>query len=129
MVKRYYEKDLVSTKTVEIFECPDCGFEFNAMHEVDEQVGGWECPLCEVEELKMENEKKHFEILALEAQANGDKKLIERYEEDFEYADRAIYTQYSTMNHMENTEHEKGQISGLITASHIVENAKKKLNK
>lgn len=52
MVKRYYEKRSLSIKTVEIFECPDCGFEFNAMHEVDEQVGGWECPLCEVDELK-----------------------------------------------------------------------------
>ncbi len=51
MVKRYYIKDVKPLrKTVDIFECPDCGFEFNAMHEVDEQVGGWECPLCEVDE-------------------------------------------------------------------------------
>jgi rubredoxin len=51
MVRRYYEKRSLSIKTVEIFECPDCGFEFNAIHEADEQVGGWECPLCEADEL------------------------------------------------------------------------------
>ena len=50
MVKRYYAKELVETELVKIYECPDCGFEFNAIHEADEQVGGWECPLCELEE-------------------------------------------------------------------------------
>jgi ssDNA-binding Zn-finger/Zn-ribbon topoisomerase 1 len=52
MAKVYYRGDVeIVTKTVEIFECPDCGFEFNAHHENDDQVGGWECPLCiEVEQ-------------------------------------------------------------------------------
>jgi DNA-directed RNA polymerase subunit RPC12/RpoP len=70
MVKRYYEKDLVCTELVKIYNCPDCGFEFNAMHEVDEQVGGWECPLCEVDELQKEIERiradgeRAYDILA-----------------------------------------------------------------
>jgi rubredoxin len=63
---------------VEIFECPDCGFEFNAMHEVDEQVGGWECPLCEVEELQ-----NYHTAYKNEAQGNiqGLINAVERYEE------------------------------------------------
>lgn len=53
MVRRYYENEVkTETKTVKIFECPDCGFEFNAIHEADDSVGGWECPLCEVDELR-----------------------------------------------------------------------------
>lgn len=53
LVKRYNYNDVkIETKTVNIFDCPDCGFEFNAYHEVDDQVGGWECPLCEIDELK-----------------------------------------------------------------------------
>jgi rubredoxin len=73
LVKRYYESDVkTETKTVEIFECPDCGFEFNAMHEVDEQVGGWECPLCEVDELqKVINIEVKKEILSYHVCING----------------------------------------------------------
>jgi hypothetical protein len=53
MVRRYHKNDVqIATKTVEIFECPECGFEFNAMHEVDNLTGGWECPLCEIDELQ-----------------------------------------------------------------------------
>lgn len=78
MVKRYYKKEQLTIKNVEIFECPDCGFEFNAMHEVDEQVGGWECPLCEVEELQ-----NYHTAYKNEAQSNiqGLMSNVERYEE------------------------------------------------
>lgn len=74
MVKRYYKKEQLSIKNVEIFECPDCGFEFNAMHEVDEQVGGWECPLCEVDELKQEIEQLKRDKRALAKVISADVK-------------------------------------------------------
>lgn len=48
---------------------------------------------------------------------------IERYENAYAYADRAIYSQHCTMNHMENTEYEKGKINGLINASNIMNKA------
>lgn len=55
--------------------------------------------------------------------------IIDQYEEAFKYIDEAIYTQHCTMNHMENTEYEKGKISGLIAASNIVNKVKEKIFK
>lgn len=53
MVIRYFEPTAdIQAKEIQMFKCPECGFEFNAIHEVDDDVGGWECPLCEVDELK-----------------------------------------------------------------------------
>lgn len=53
LVKTYTKTDVeIVTKKVEIFECPDCGFEFNAMHE--DEKGGWTCSLCEIEDYKSE---------------------------------------------------------------------------
>lgn len=50
-------------------------------------------------------------------------KEIERLNNAYEYIIDTFYTEHCTMNHMENTEFEKGKISGLINASNIVEKA------
>jgi NAD(P)H-dependent flavin oxidoreductase YrpB (nitropropane dioxygenase family) len=50
-----------------------------------------------------------------------------RYKQALEYIQRAIYTQHCTKNHKWNTEFEKGQISGLIQASNIVDKAIRKV--
>ncbi|MEK4191754.1 hypothetical protein NYE59_01580 [Paenibacillus sp. FSL L8-0323] len=53
-----------------------------------------------------------------EAKERGERE--QRLKEAYERALESIYTQHCTMNHMENTEHEEGQISGLIKASNIL---------
>lgn len=50
-----------------------------------------------------------------------------RYKQALEYIQRAIYTQHCTKNHKWNSEFEKGQISGLIQASNIVDKAIRKV--
>jgi hypothetical protein len=49
------------------------------------------------------------------------------YKQVLEYIQRAIYTQHCTKNHKWNSEFEKGQISGLIQASNIVDKAIRKV--
>ncbi len=63
------------------------------------------------------NLEKIIEALA------GKEQEIKQWNEGYEYILKAIYTQHCTMNHMENTEFERGKISGLINASNIVEKA------
>jgi hypothetical protein len=53
----------------------------------------------------------------------------QRYKQALEYIQRAIYTQHCTKNHKWNTEFEKGQISGLIQASNIVDKAIRKVER
>ncbi len=59
-------------------------------------------------------------IVELEQQVEEQQQEIERYKAGYEYIDKAIYTQHCTMNHMENTDFERGQINGLTTAGNIV---------
>jgi hypothetical protein len=63
-----------------------------------------------------------FETLWIE-----EKRKNQRYKQALEYIQRAIYTQHCTKNHKWNTEFEKGQISGLIQASNIVDKAIRKV--
>jgi len=41
--KKYAESQ---QQKVELWECEDCGFSFNAIHEDDTPEGGYSCPLC-----------------------------------------------------------------------------------
>ncbi|CAM4275588.1 hypothetical protein BAMA_15255 [Bacillus manliponensis] len=50
--KRYSRAHVKVRGKVEMFECPDCGFEFNAVHQTDDEQGGYECPLCELDRVK-----------------------------------------------------------------------------
>jgi hypothetical protein len=84
-----------------------------------------------VEELELELElekstNKDFEAHLLK-QVESAKVQNERYKQALEYIQRAIYTQHCTKNHKWNTEFEKGQISGLIQASNIVDKAIRKV--
>jgi hypothetical protein len=63
-----------------------------------------------------------FETLWIE-----EKRKNQRYKQALEYIQRAIYTQHCTKNHKWNSEFEKGQISGLIQASNIVDKAIRKV--
>ncbi|KFM98673.1 hypothetical protein [Bacillus clarus] len=52
-MKRHSKDGNVTIKEkVEMFECPDCGFGFDAFHEIDDEHGGYECPVCELDENK-----------------------------------------------------------------------------
>lgn len=56
MTKRYSKEEALSHSIqhdyiCDIYECPDCGFEYNSGHEVDDEEGGYECPNCEGIEL------------------------------------------------------------------------------
>jgi septation ring formation regulator EzrA len=80
-----------------------------------------------VEELEEENDElaERVHKLALDWSELVDER--NRYKQALEYIQRAIYTQHCTMNHKWNTEFEKGQISGLIQASNIVDKAIRKV--
>jgi hypothetical protein len=65
---------------------------------------------------------KELELLRIK-----EKRKTQRYKQALEYIQRAIYTQHCTKNHKWNTEFEKGQISGLIQASNIVDKAIRKV--
>jgi hypothetical protein len=88
------------------------------------RVVGWLSHLLELLEIKESEYQSAID------KVNVASKLAREYQEEnkqlresFEYACKAIYTQHCTMNHMENTDHEKGQISGLIQASNIIHKA------
>jgi hypothetical protein len=61
---------------------------------------------------------KELELLRIK-----EKRKTQRYKQALEYIQRAIYTQHCT----KNTEFEKGQISGLIQASNIVDKVIRKV--
>jgi uncharacterized protein (UPF0335 family) len=81
-----------------------------------------------VEELEEENEQLEDDLNVMQNYYVHDLKVQnERYKQALEYIQRAIYTQHCTKNHKWNTEFEKGQISGLIQASNIVDKAIRKV--
>lgn len=49
-------------KVVELWECEDCGFAFDAIHENDTPEGGYSCPLCAESRLEKELAEAHAEI-------------------------------------------------------------------
>ena len=61
MTKRYVngeERHHISTNMmINTYQCPDCGFEYNAQHTQDDEEGGYICPLCEVADLEDEYKK------------------------------------------------------------------------
>jgi Zn ribbon nucleic-acid-binding protein len=57
MAKRYHGDQFTVKETVELFECPDCGFRFDAMHKQDDDKGGYVCPACRELELEAEVEQ------------------------------------------------------------------------
>ena len=80
-----------------------------------------------VEELEEEVEKQKNRKYIKMRQRDDFMKKAQRYKQALEYIQRAIYTQHCTKNHKWNTEFEKGQISGLIQASNIVDKAIRKV--
>jgi predicted RNA-binding Zn-ribbon protein involved in translation (DUF1610 family) len=51
MFNRYHGDQFIVKETVELFECPDCGFRFDAIHTQDDEHGGYVCPNCHNEEV------------------------------------------------------------------------------
>lgn len=52
MAKRYHDKEyLHKNHVVDLYECPDCGFCWDAIHTQNDDEGGWVCPNCESMEL------------------------------------------------------------------------------
>ena len=89
--------------TVDIFSCPDCGFEFNAQHECDDEIGGYECPNCEVIELteklkKQQEDHDYHQMLILEEKEliqnefDEHKTRINNYIKDLKEYKRAYYS-------------------------------------
>lgn len=53
MANKYTRNDLklsINVKEIEVVDCPDCGFEYNAEHSNDNDKTIYECPLCELAE-------------------------------------------------------------------------------
>jgi len=44
MFNRYRGDQFIVKETAELFECPDCGFRFDAIHTQDDEHGGYVCP-------------------------------------------------------------------------------------
>ncbi len=72
-----------------------------------------------IRELKLKNDVIDQMMLDLDRRVKDYTGLLEK----IKYMKLAIYTQHCTINHMDNTEYEKGVISGLIQASNIVNKA------
>lgn len=72
-----------------------------------------------IRELKLKNSVIDQMMLDLDRRVKDYIELLEK----LKYIRHAIYTQHCTMNHMDNTEYEKGVISGLTQASNIVNKA------
>ncbi|GGA55983.1 hypothetical protein GCM10007416_31470 [Kroppenstedtia guangzhouensis] len=54
MAKRYTSKEHIRKEQVlDLFECPECGFRFEASQTQNDDEGGWVCPHCESEELEV----------------------------------------------------------------------------
>lgn len=52
MAKRYTSKEHIrKDQVLDLFECPECGFCFDATCTQNDDEGGWICPHCESEEL------------------------------------------------------------------------------
>lgn len=77
----------------------------------------------EVLKLKQENQRLQEKYDCWHSKCNENYKENKHLKETVEYVNKAIYTQYATMNHMDNTDYERGQISGLIIASNIIRKA------
>lgn len=52
MAKRYHGDQFIVQYMAELFVCPDCGFRFDAIHEQDDEEGGYVCPACRELELE-----------------------------------------------------------------------------
>ncbi|PAF24406.1 hypothetical protein CHH61_19120 [Shouchella clausii] len=58
MLNRYLVEDaksFITKETLKLYTCPDCGFSFDAAHTIDDQEGGYICPVCEVDSVREEN--------------------------------------------------------------------------
>ncbi|OAB26334.1 hypothetical protein PMSD_25940 [Paenibacillus macquariensis subsp. defensor] len=97
---------------------------------VEDASGEFKWLIDQVDKLKEDNarwlckhttaEQKYLTQSNVIAELKGrEKKLREAYERTY----KSFYANHATMNHMENTDYEKGQISGLIQASNILVNA------
>lgn len=73
-----------------------------------------------IEELKKENQRLQEKYDYWHSKANKNYKENKRLKESIEYVEKTIYTEHATMNHMNNTDYERGQISGLIIAANII---------
>ena len=74
------EMSISEQVTVDIYSCPDCGFEFNAHHVCDDEIGGYECPECEVIELteklkKQQEDHDYYQRLILEEKVSLQKEF------------------------------------------------------
>ncbi len=63
-------------KVVDMYECPDCGFEYNACQELDTDEGGYECPLCESLELEEENKRLRKALERAKRELSDDESVI-----------------------------------------------------
>jgi DNA-directed RNA polymerase subunit RPC12/RpoP len=72
MASRYHGDSLIERKEIDVYECPDCGFEFNAVHEMDDGEGGYICPTCETEELESEVDRLNVKLDAIRKLTEGD---------------------------------------------------------
>lgn len=44
-----FTKETANVKITEVIECPDCAFEFGAIHEQSDRKGIYTCPNCEAD--------------------------------------------------------------------------------
>jgi hypothetical protein len=96
----------------------------NRVEELELEVSDWRAEVQKWQKFYKESEESHSETKELLYSTISENK---RYKQSLEYIQRAIYTQHCTKNHKWNTEFEKGQMSGLIQASNIVDKAIRKV--
>jgi hypothetical protein len=108
----------------ELISRKDVDWLINRVEELELEVSDWRAEVQKWQKFYKESEESHLETKELLYSTISENK---RYKQALEYIQRAIYTQHCTKNHKWNTEFEKGQISGLIQASNIVDKAIRKV--
>jgi hypothetical protein len=123
-IKKLWEWDYPLTETEEGQLGRDVDWLINRVEELELEVSDWRAEVQKWQKFYKESEESHLETKELLYSTISENK---RYKQALEYIQRAIYTQHCTKNHKWNTEFEKGQISGLIQASNIVDKAIRKV--
>ncbi|MBO1513244.1 hypothetical protein [Metabacillus bambusae] len=84
MPRRFVFEDadynIIRNNKIDTFVCPDCGFEFNADHVCDDELGGYECPSCEVNELTEKLKEQQQDIDRLKYWETDGKREITWYQ-------------------------------------------------
>lgn len=100
MPRRYVlgdaDANTLNNETKDLFICPDCSFSFSAVHECDDILGGYECPVCETKELTEKLKLLHLEFDEYKSEAIQAIDELKEYKDAY-YSLRSAGTKLSSI--------------------------------